>query len=228
MTFDVRGLGASLPPGTSVRSVQGDMLTWAQQDFATAVDTLCKHTGAAQVNVIGHSLGSHHPAICLPHTQGQIAKLVSVAAGSGYWRDWAPPSRKLAPLLLHVAAPLLTPLFGYFPGKRLGMVGDIPKGMITQWTGWCRHPGFAWGKQPELIRPLMQAARYPISAVSFSDDEAMSVTATEKYLAALANAPSTLEVLTPAKMGVKRIGHLGAFRKEMQSSVWPHLARLLS
>ena len=69
MSFDVRGLGGSLPPGISVRNVQGDMLTWAQQDFAAAVQTLCDHTGASQVNVIGHSLGSHHPAMCLPPTQ---------------------------------------------------------------------------------------------------------------------------------------------------------------
>ena len=227
MTFDVRGLGASLKPGCSVRNVKGDMLTWAQQDFAAAVRTLCVHAGANQVNVIGHSLGSHHPAMSLPTTQAQVAKLVSVAAGSGYWREWSAPSRKLAPLLLHVAVPMLTPLFGYFPGKRLGMVGDLPKGVINQWAGWCRHPDFAWGAQPELIRPLMLAARYPISAVSFSDDEAMSVTATEKYLTALPNAPSTMELLTPEQMGAKRIGHLGAFRREMQATLWPYLTHLL-
>ena len=228
MSFDVRGLGGSLPPGSSVRNVQGDMLTWAQQDFAAAVQTLCDHTGASQVNVIGHSLGSHHPAMCLPPTQALVAKLVSVAAGSGYWRSWSAPSRRLAPLLLHVAVPALTPLFGYFPGKRLGMVGDLPQGMINQWAGWCRHPDFAWGAQPELIRPLMQAARYPISAVSFSDDEAMSVTATEKYLAALPNAPSTLSLVTPEQMGVNRIGHLGAFRTDLQATLWPRLASLLA
>ena len=228
LTFDLRGLGASKPPGKSLRSVQADMLTWAQQDFAAALEALCSVTGAHQATVIGHSLGAHHPAMTVAAAQARIHKLLSVAAGAGYWRDWAAPSRYKAPLMLHLAGPLLTPVWGYFPGKRLGMVGDLPAGVMRQWSRWCRHPQFAWGAEPDKLRGVLQAARYPIHALSFADDEAMTLDCTRKLLAATPHAASTLEVIDPASMGVQRIGHIGAFRKEMEQQLWPHMARCVA
>ena len=155
MTFDLRGMGESRRPEhrRSLRGLQADMLTWARQDFAAAVARLHDIAQGAPVAVVGHSLGMHHAAMTDAATQARIDLVVSVAAGSGYWRDWAAPSRRLAPLMLHLAAPVLTPVLGYFPGKALRMVGDLPGPAVRQWTRWCRHPGFAWGAQPELILP---------------------------------------------------------------------------
>jgi predicted alpha/beta hydrolase len=227
MTFDLRGIGASRVRGQSLRTVKADMLTWARQDFAAAVRTLCEHAKAPTIAVLGHSLGAHHPAMSDAATQARIHKLVSIGSGAGYWRDWAAPSRKLAPLLLHVAGPLLTRLFGYFPGKRLGMVGDLPAGVMLQWSRWCRHPQFAWGAQPELVCPALATVRYPIHAIGFTDDEAMTEECIRKLLQVQPNAPSTLTMETPQSLGVARIGHLGAFRKEMHQQVWPYIAKCL-
>ena len=38
--------------------------------------------------------------------------------------------------------PVLTALFGYFPGKPLRMVGDLPRGVALQWRKWCLHPEY--------------------------------------------------------------------------------------
>ena len=108
------------------------------------------------------------------------------AAAAGYWYDSAAPSRRRAPRLLHVAGPLLTPLFGYCPGRRLGIVGDLPAGVTRQWgrwgrwcswcrwCRWCRHPDFAWGAEPALLRPSLDGVRFRVAAISFGDDEAMT------------------------------------------------------
>ena len=224
MTFDLRGMAASRKPGVHLRKVRGDMLTWAQQDFASAVEDLCALSGQPQITVIGHSLGAHHPAMSTAAAQSRIARLVAVASGSGYWRDWAPSTRNLAPLMLHLASPVLTPLFGYFPGKRLGMVGDLPPGVMRQWTRWCRHPGFAWGAEPHKLLPVLATARYPIRALAFSDDEIMTLRAVHKLLQATPNAPSTVQTITPQSVGAKRIGHLGAFRAQHEKQLWPRVA----
>lgn len=220
MSFDPRGIGASLRG--SLRHVRGDMLTWAREDFAAAVRCLAP---AGSVSVIGHSLGTHHAAMTHAATQALIGHVVSVAAGAGYWRDWATPSRRAAPLMLHVAGPLLTPLFGYFPGRRLGMVGNLPAGVMAQWSRWCRHPGFAWGAEPDAVRLSLDAARFRITALAFGDDEAMTESCTRQLLAALPNAPSTLQLLQPVDVGLRRIGHLGAFRRENGPALWPLLAQ---
>lgn len=230
LTFDLRGMGASRLPEHrhSLRGLQADMLTWARQDFAAAVDLLAAKSADGRVDLIGHSLGMHHAAMTVEPAQARIAVAVSVAAGSGYWRDWAPPSRRKAPLMLHLAAPLLTPLWGYFPGKRLRMVGDLPAQAMRQWSRWCRHPEFAWGAEPELVLPSLRSARYPIHAFSFTDDEAMTQRCTRQLLAAMPHAPSHLHIVSPRDLGLAAIGHVGAFRPTAAATLWPLIASHLS
>lgn len=230
MTFDLRGMGASRLPQhrRSLRGLEADMLTWARQDFAAAVRALAQDAPAGRISMVGHSLGVHHAAMTDEQTQRRLRLVVSVAAGSGYWRDWSPPSRRKAPLMLHVAAPLLTTLLGWFPGRRLHMVGDLPGPAMRQWTRWCRHPDFAWGADPELVGPSLESARFAIHALSFTDDQAMTETCTRKLLDAMPHAPSRLQVVSPSDVGLRQIGHVGAFRPEAGNSLWPLMEKALA
>jgi predicted alpha/beta hydrolase len=229
ITFDLRGIGASRRPEhrKSLRGLEADMLTWARQDFAGAVQYLAALGAGQPIGLIGHSLGTHHAAMTDAATQAHVGVVVSVAAGSGYWRDWARPSRLKAPLMLHLAAPLLTPLFGYFPGKRLRMVGDLPAPAMRQWSRWCRHPGFAWGAEPDLVLPSLHAATFRIGAFSFTDDDAMTEDCTRKLLDAMPHASSALHVLSPSDVGLQNIGHLGAFKPGAAAALWPRFEAAL-
>jgi predicted alpha/beta hydrolase len=229
MSFDPRGVGVSrgAGQGPALRGLDVDLLAWARRDFAAAVHTLCRQAGQAQIALLGHSLGMHHAAMTDAATQARLQTVVSVAAGAGYWRDWAAPSRRLAPLMLHLAGPLLTPLLGYFPGRALRMVADLPAPVMRQWSRWCRHPGFAWGCEPALVLPSLHSARFSIAAFSFTDDEAMTEACTRQLLAALPNTTSTLRVLAPAELGLRAIGHVGAFRRDA-AALWPLLAQPLA
>jgi predicted alpha/beta hydrolase len=126
--------------------------------------------------------------------------------------------------MLHLAAPLLLPLFGYFPGKRLRMVADLPAPAMRQWSRWCRHPGFAWGAEPDRVGPSLRAAQFPVTAFSFTDDEAMTETCTRKLLAAFSSSPSRLIRLAPEEVGLKHIGHLGAFKTAGTEPLWTRIA----
>jgi predicted alpha/beta hydrolase len=226
MTFDLRGMGASrqLQHRPSLRGLDADMLTWARSDFPAAVAHLVAVNSGQAITVIGHSLGLHHAGMTDVQTQARIAHAIGVASGAGYWRDWASPSRRLAPLMLHVAAPLLVPLFGYFPGKRLRMVADLPAPAMRQWSRWCRHPGFAWCAEPDLVGPSLLAAQFPVTAFSFTDDEAMTETCTRKLLAAFSSSQSRLIRLAPEEVGLKYIGHLGAFKTAGTEQLWTRMA----
>lgn len=224
-TFDPRGIGASVEPrhARSLRGLHADLLTWARQDFAAAVRAVSARAGGP-VPLLGHSLGTHHAAMTDAETQARLAHVVAVAAGSGYWRDWAPASRRRAPLMLHLTGPLLTSLLGWFPGARLGMVGNLPGGVMRQWSRWCRHPSFAWGAEPEAVRPSLASARFAIEAFSFSDDEAMTLHCTQALLEAMPHARARVQVVAPADVGLARIGHLGAFRPASAGPLWDRLA----
>ena len=58
--------------------------------------------------MVGHSLGAQLPGL-LSH-RDRIAGLVSVAAGSGYWRDNAPQLKRMVLYFWHVLVPLATAL----------------------------------------------------------------------------------------------------------------------
>lgn len=229
LTFDPRGMGASRPVAYagSLRGFATDFSIWAEQDFSAAVHWLKAQHPDLPLRVIGHSLGAQQPGMASQDAQRLIDGLLAVGSGAGYWRDWAWRSKWVAPLLFHSLGPLLNHLLGYFPGRRLGLVGDLPQGVMQQWIRWCRHPTFAWGLEPQAIGAGYRRARFPIHAISLHDDEAMTETCTRKLLAAYSNAPSHLERLDPAQHGLGRVGHTGFFRRQFADSLWPHALAIL-
>ena len=50
---------------------------------------------------------------------------------------------------------------------------------------------------------------------------------TRKLLAAMPNAPSTVKVVKPGDVGLVRIGHTGAFRREGADALWPMFKQAL-
>ena len=115
-------------------------------------------------------------------------------------------------------------LFGYFPGKRLRMVGDLPHGVMAQWRRWCLDPEYAVGVEGELARRLYEGVTQPLVSFSFTDDEFMSARNTESLHAFYAGAPRTMKRFAPADLGERRVGHFGFFRPEVAESLWrPHL-----
>jgi predicted alpha/beta hydrolase len=225
LTFDLRGMAASRPAqyAKSLRGFEGDFVTWAEQDFSAAVLWLHTRYPSCPLTVLGHSLGAQHVGLCSAPALACIDNIVAVGSGAGYWRDWAKPTRRFAPLMFYFPGPLLCHLFGYFPGARFGIVGDIPKAGMLRWIKWCRHPQFSWGAEPAIIGVSYARVTIPITAFSITDDEAMTRNCTQKLLAAYKNAPHRLVIIDPIAYGAKRIGHIGFFRAANKSLLWPLL-----
>lgn len=216
ITFDYRGMGASRRG--SLRKLDADIITWAEQDTTAILRELELLAPGLPITWIGHSIGGQ--IVPFVRDRGAVAKIITVATGSGYWRENAPPLRRKVWLFWWFAAPLATPLFGYFPGKRLGMVGDLPRGVIRQWRRWCLDPNYAVGADGEPTRSLFAGVTTPITAFSFTDDEMMSEQNTASIHAFFTGAPRTMRRLSPEDVGVQRIGHFGFFRDEMRGPLW--------
>jgi len=169
LTFDFRGSGLSRK--APLRHERADILTWAELDTAAALAALIRRAPGLPITWVGHSLGGQIVPLVPGH--GAVAKVITVATGSGYWRENAPPLKKKVWLLWFGLVPVLTPLFGYFPGRRLGMVGDLPRGVIQQWRRWCLNPDHLVGVEPGL-RERYADFTIPVTSISFTDDELMS------------------------------------------------------
>jgi predicted alpha/beta hydrolase len=105
---------------------------------------------------LGHSLGAQLPGFL--QRPEQVDGLVSIAAGSGYWRENAPKLRRSILYFWFVLVPLVTRLWGYFPGRKLKKVGDLPRGVILQWRRWCLNPRYSVGAEGELAARRATAA----------------------------------------------------------------------
>lgn len=219
-TFDYRGIGRSRRG--PLRGFHADVMTWAQLDCAAMIEASAARAQGQPLYWIGHSLGGQiFPFV--PNRE-RVAKMVTVATGSGYWRENAPPLKRFAWWLWYVVAPLSLRLFGYFPGKRLRKVGDLPYGVMEQWRRWCLNPDYAVGVEGEPARAAYAAVRTPLTAISFTDDEYMSARNTASLHGFYVNAPQTHKRFAPHQLGVRRIGHFGFFRAEQAPVLWqPHL-----
>ncbi len=219
-TFDYRGVGLSRPE--RLRGFPASVIDWARYDADAMIRALNERAAGVPLHWLGHSVGGQIPPF-VPG-QEQLSRIVTIACGSGYWRENAPPLKRRVWLFWYGAVPLLTPLLGYFPGRRLNMVGDLPKGVVQQWRRWCLHPEYAVGVEPGA-RERYAEVRTPIVSLSFTDDEFMSARNTESIHGFYSNAPRTMVRIAPEEAGVKRIGHFGFFRPEQEEPLWNRYLR---
>ena len=229
LSFDYRGMGASRPAHCqrSLRGLDADINTWAERDAAAALDELARRLGDARpVHWLGHSLGGQILGL-LPN-RARVSRAITVGAGSGYWRENATRLRRTVWWLWYVLVPLALPLYGYFPGRHLGKVGDLPRGVMVQWRRWCLHRDYLMGEGGAALRAQYAALRVPMLSLSFTDDEFMSLRNTESLHSFYAGAQPELRRISPQDIGERRIGHFGFFRARFQTSLWPHVARFLA
>lgn len=222
-TFDYRGMGESRKG--SPRGCKGNISDWIEQDF----EALIRHAGAMPegqpLYVLGHSLGGQ-VAPLLPSRE-RIAGLINIAVGSGAPRHNQPKIRRSAPLLWYVLTPLLCTLFGYFPGTRIGVIGDIPRRAMFQWRRWCLTPDYILSGAPGA-REAYASARYPVLALTFSDDELLLEAGSRMLHDAYTSANVDYRVLGPQQFNLPRIGHFGFFKPNQEKILWPLVSDWLS
>lgn len=226
-TFDYRGSGDSMPdtPDGTLRGYKADLFDWTR-DYEAAIDHAADALPGKPLYLLGHSLGAQLPGLI--NNQGKVSGLLSVAAGSGYWRENAPQLKRIVPYFWFFLVPLATRLCGYFPGKKLRKVGDLPAGVILQWRKWCLNPRYSVGAEGEAVRLRYAAATFPVLALSITDDELMTLRGTQSLFGLYENAPFELQRLAPADLSVRRLGHFGPFRREHEALLWPRMGQWLA
>ena len=83
------------------------------------------------------------------------------------------------------------------------------------------------GAEGDAVREKFEAARFPLVALSITDDELMTERGTRVLVDCYANAPRRVERIAPADVQVKRIGHFGFFKDQFKTSLWTRTLALL-
>lgn len=216
MTFDLRGIGDSAPK--RLKGFDASITDWATKDLAAVVTHFHERWMGVPQTYLGHSLGGQlfgwldHP--------DRFDQVVTVASGNGYWRYNAPAVRNKAPLLWWLLAPVSVGVAGYFPGKRLGAIGDLPAKAMWQWRRWCLHPDYLGAEGPHL-RAHYAKVKNPILAVLAEDDELLSPLGIRRLYHLYSNASVHFETIHPHDVGLDRVGHFGLFKPSAANVLWP-------
>ena len=219
-TFDYRGIGESRQGG--MRGVKADLTDWITLDYDAVVNVAADAYRDTPVFALGHSLGGQ----CAPllPSQARLAGLINVAVGSGARRHNTAVIRRTAPFLWYVLVPVLCPLFGYFPGARIGVIGDVPTGAMRQWRRWCLTPDYILSGEPGARRAYA-SADFPVLGLMFEDDELLLEDGALMLQAAYRKQRVEYRLIIPAQFGLKRIGHFGFFKSQCEAELWPLVTR---
>ncbi len=216
LTYDYRGIGLSQPE--TLRGCGYRWRDWGELDFDAAVRFL-SGCGDGPLLVVGHSIGGFLPG--LAESGVRVTRMLTVGAQFAWWGDYARSQRLKLFLKWHLAMPLLTALCGYFPGRRLGWLEDLPADVANEWS--FRGPRFERSHpraDREVVTARMGVFGASILAVTVSDDELGTLAAARRTLRYYACAERTLVHLSPADCGREVIGHFNLFHDMHASGFW--------
>ncbi|WP_442582318.1 alpha/beta hydrolase family protein [Mesorhizobium sp. ASY16-5R] len=217
LTYDYRGIGASRP--ARLHGCGYRWRDWGEQDFDAVLRFAKARDPESQCLVVGHSIGGVLPG--LAESAPTIDRMLTVGAQYAYWPDYAPERRLRLFLKWHVAMPLVTAACGYFPGRRLGWLEDLPAGVANEWSFRRArmersHPR---AERQDVLRRFA-AVTAPILAVTVSDDEFATPRAVRRALDYYRGAARSEALLTPADLGMETVGHFGLFHDRHASGFW--------
>ena len=150
---------------------------------------------------------------------------------------YALPYRGVMYLLWHALMPAITQIVGYFPGRRLHLLDDLPSGVAFEWADR-RKPDF-WSNRaashggPDIEwrdRALdrFHAIRAPTLALRFTDDAFATQSATNRILALYQSCAAARMVVSPSDVNSRKIGHFGFFRSRFRSTLWSKVLEWLT
>jgi predicted alpha/beta hydrolase len=248
LTYDYRGIAESRRgPIRSERAVT--MRDWAVLDMSAAIaaanarraamDTAANARRAAMdtaanarraapgaplpLLLIGHSFGGN--AIMFARGVETADAILTVASQLGDWRLWPGVHRWVTGVFFHAWLPAVAHLFGHAPGWSLGGGAQpLPAGVALQWAAWGRRRGWAFADPQMRPHRAARAVVAPVHVWNVSDDLTFAPPRAVDALAVqFANAAVQRHTLVPTHVGATRLGHFGAFRREVGEAAWQRL-----
>jgi predicted alpha/beta hydrolase len=230
LTFDYRGIAAS-----SNALLEGEdvcLRDWARLDMGAALHAAHqrrqREAAAQQREVgllwVGHSLGGNAVTI-VPGFAEKVDALLGIAAQVAYWQYWSGYARLQAWAFFHLVLPVSVGLLGRAPGRLLGArAQDLPAGAAREWAAWGRTPGFLYGDESLAREHSAHSFKGAAHLWHVTDDHLFGPASAVDALAAQFRAADVQRhAVSPADLGVHRIEHFGAFRRDLGARLWPQL-----
>ncbi|WP_336515098.1 hypothetical protein [Pollutibacter soli] len=175
ITFSYRGLDESYWLGPE--KANAGMKHWALQDLNTALLFAKQHFPKKEIIFLAHGISGEIAGIAPASTY--INRMIMISAGltCAKLRPWRVRMR------LSVMKKLITLLlffYGYFPGKRIRYLTNIPGGVMRDWVGWCNSENGLFDEFPDNNYCRL---RIPLLSISFEGNSDIPLKAIRALLA---------------------------------------------
>lgn len=223
LTYDYRGIAGSRRG--PMRKEEGSMRDWAVLDMSAALAAAeaRRATKGLPLLLVGHSFGGN--SIAFARGVERADALLCVAAQVGEPRLYPGVKRWIAGFFFRAWVPGLVAAMGYLPGWAMGPGAQaMPGGVARQWAQWGRKRG--WAFADPVMQPYRSASALvvPVHLWDVSDDLTFAPAAAVDALAEqFRNAVLQRHSITPAQVGLKTLGHFGAFRRDPGPRLWERL-----
>jgi predicted alpha/beta hydrolase len=223
LTYDYRGIAGSRRG--ALRDEPATMRDWALLDMSAAL-AAAEARRASQglpLLLVGHSFGGN--AIAFARGVERADALLTVASQLGESRLYPGWYRWQAEFFFRAWLPALVGLGGHLPGWALGPGAQaLPGGVARQWAAWGGTRDWAYGDPAMRAHRAASALVVPVHLWNVSDDLTFAPPRAVDALAAqFRNAAVQRHSVTPADVGLARLGHFGAFRREPGARLWQRL-----
>ncbi|HEY9029924.1 MAG TPA: alpha/beta fold hydrolase [Kangiella sp.] len=227
LTFDYRGIGQS-KQGTMPAK---DMLMehWGQLDLEGVIQYVEKHYQPEELYYLGHSAGGQ--ILGLAPSSHLFSKVILAATGVGAWRAWHGIQRYLLAAMWYFAMPgmMLFQRGDFFHSKMLGPI-PVPKHAVKQWVEWAKSEDYLFTPAHALDLSGYKKITAEIFALTISDDWYAPQSSRDALLAHYKNSHRETQYVMPSDIGLKKIGHFGAFRKKQEiiQGIWQPMVNFLN
>ena len=216
-TFDYYGIGKSSSNPTKLKQNTIDLKAWGENDQASVINYAKSKNPDHKIIVITHSIGGQ--ILAFNKSISQIDAIITVASQSGYWKHWKGYERFRMLFFWYAMIPGLTPLFGYFPAKKIKLFENLPKQMVYQWQRWGKHKDYMLSEFDFENLQLKNYYKHLLS-LSFPKDEYASKKSVDWLANKFSNAKIDRRHIIPKDIGIENIGHFGFFRSKFKDSLW--------
>lgn len=216
ITFDYRGIGQSRE--ANIKNLKASWYDWGLKDIDAVLHWAIDNV-SQDLHVVGHSFGGFGVGLA-KHGQ-QVKRLLTVGAQYAHWRDYRPGHRLHFWWRWHILMPAITLWHGYFPGKSLGWLEDLPKGVALNWARSPKDFPAGAGPMRKMVREHQTSFTAATLAVSATDDPFASENAIMRGLKYYPNSPAIVVELKPHDLNSPEIGHFALFHDRFRGTFWP-------
>ena len=217
-TYDYRGIARSRPK--RLKGFAASFITWGKLDFPTVLKHAQNLFPKHRILVLGHSIGG--TLLGMTKDSHKLNGAITIGAQTAYYKDWG-KGKINRYILWHMFLPIVTQVFGYFPGKKLGLTEDVPKGVIDEWHARRKQESFIAQMQSSGIKSFYHEINFPLVSICVADDPIATLKAVSRLHNYFEQAPKELKQIWPSEYGVPSIGHFGFSSRKFENSIWPYL-----